>query len=66
MTLEREGVRGPFVVQCDECMEVMELDCFEFAGALAKLKSRGWVPTYNADEEEWNHLCKDCQEDCVP
>jgi hypothetical protein len=61
VTLEREGYNGPFVVECDDCHETMELDCFNFQGALAKLKSRGWKPKYNPETEEWEHLCKDCQ-----
>lgn len=63
MTLERDGFNGPFVVECDECHEVMELDTFNFQGALAKLKSRGWVPQFNSETEGWDHLCKDCKED---
>ena len=66
MTLEREGYNGPFVVECDECHEVMELECFDFHGALAKLKSRGWRPKVNPDPDldtvEWIHLCPECCE----
>lgn len=62
MTLEREGYNGPFVVQCDDCMEVMELDTFNFEGALAKLKSRGWVPKFNPDTEKWEHRCIGCKD----
>ena len=61
MTLEREGHAGPWVVECDDCHEVMELDCFDFHGALAKLKSRGWKPVFDLILEAWTHLCKDCQ-----
>lgn len=63
MTLERDGYNGPFVVECDNCQEVMELDCFVFSGALAKLKSRGWVPKYNPDTESWDHRCTDCKDE---
>lgn len=61
MTLEREGHRGPWVVQCDDCNEVMELDCFDFYGARGKLKSRGWATRFNSEVEEWEHFCGDCK-----
>ena len=57
MTIERDGVRGPIIFECDykTCRESIETDCFEFSGALGKAKSRGWMPHYV--DGEWVHLC---------
>lgn len=57
MTIERDGVKGPIIFECDinECHESIETECFEFSGALAKAKSRGWMPHFV--DGEWIHLC---------
>lgn len=62
MTLETEGFLGPYVIECDECHDTEETDCFNFMGALNKMKSLGWRPRFNESTESWDHLCPDCKD----
>lgn len=59
MSLERPFFGGPITFACDECGEVDETRCREFDGALAKVKSHGWVA--RKEGEEWLHLCGGCK-----
>jgi len=63
MTIERDGARGPIIFKCDihKCHESIKTECFEFSGALAKAKSRGWMPHFV--DGEWSHLCPEHEEE---
>ena len=59
MTIERERFGGPIAFCCDECGEVDETHCENFDGALAKVRSHGWVA--RKDGDDWFHYCGDCK-----
>lgn len=61
VSIEREHYDGPITFLCDgpRCHEFCETHCTDFGGALAKLKSRGWV--VRKDGRDWTHLCGDCK-----
>jgi Fe2+ or Zn2+ uptake regulation protein len=59
VSLERDGYDGPITFCCDECGEVEETHCAVWSGALAKIKSYGWVARKVG--EDWHHYCKDCR-----
>jgi hypothetical protein len=59
MSLQREYYDGPISFQCDNCNEIEETHCMNFNGALAKIKSHGWV--VRLLKEQWHHYCKDCK-----
>lgn len=63
MTLDRDGVGGPFTLECDirDCHEILETDCFNFGGAREKWRSRGWMAHFV--EGEWVHLCPEHEEE---
>jgi hypothetical protein len=61
MTIQREHKNGPFVIQCDECTETVELQGYEFAEALADAKDQGFVSINN--KGTWQHHCKQCADD---
>jgi Fe2+ or Zn2+ uptake regulation protein len=56
--IERDRFDGPTTFCCDECGEVDETRCTDFASALAKIKSHGWKARKVG--EDWQHLCQDC------
>lgn len=58
MSLERDGYNGPITFCCDECGEVEETRCSDFASAMLKVKSHGWRARKVGDD--WQHFCKDC------
>lgn len=59
MTLERDGIKGPFILDCDAhgCRETFETHCFIFLAARDAWRAEGWMAHYNSQEEEWRHLC---------
>lgn len=65
MTLERDGFKGPYVLECDVkgCHEILETHCFNFEGARAKWRSRGWMAHYNPEKDVWVHLCPEHEEE---
>ena len=58
MTLERDGFRGPYVLECTDCHDILETDCKDFEEARDHYRERGWVA--RQWEGEWIHLCPDC------
>lgn len=58
MTISREYRNGPYNVQCDECMDVDELEGNEFAELVENAKERGYTPYF---EGAWKHRCNQCQ-----
>lgn len=58
MSVQREFFNAPISFVCDECYEVAETHCHDFGGALAKVKSRGWIVRKHG--KDWRHFCPDC------
>jgi hypothetical protein len=58
MGIDRDGFNGPITFCCDSCGDLDETRCAEFSGALAKVKSHGWVARKVGDD--WLHYCGDC------
>lgn len=56
--IERDGYDGPITFCCDECGELDDTRCADFASALAKARSHGWRVRKAGDE--WQHFCADC------
>jgi len=59
VTIERERYEGPIAFCCDGCGEIDETRCSNFSGAMAKVKSHGWVA--RKDGDDWLHFCGDCK-----
>lgn len=57
MTIKREYRNGPFVVQCDDCTETVELEGYKLKEAVEDAKSRGFTPTFDG---QWYHKCRSC------
>lgn len=58
MSIDRDGFNGPITFCCDDCGDVDETRCSDFASALAKSRSHGWKAL--KVEDEWEHRCPDC------
>jgi hypothetical protein len=58
MSIQRERYEGPIAFVCDNCTEVDETHCYDFASATLKMKSHGWQARKVG--EEWQHFCHDC------
>lgn len=65
MTLDRDGFKGPYTLECNVkgCHEILETDCFNFDGARAKWRSRGWMAHYDSESDGWYHLCPEHEEE---
>lgn len=59
MSIERPCYDGPITFCCDECGEIDDTHCENFAGALAKVKSHGWA--VRKVGEDRLHFCGDCK-----
>lgn len=61
MSIDRDRYGAPVTFLCDgpKCNEFDETGCEVFSGALAKLKSHGWIVRKSGDK--WLHLCPDCK-----
>lgn len=57
MTISKEHRNGPFIVQCDECMDAEELEGEEFKEAVSDAKERGYQAHFSGG---WTHSCKQC------
>jgi hypothetical protein len=49
---------GKFVVACDDCDEVMDLDTDDFTAAVQEIKDSGW--TIVKGRHGWEHYCPEC------
>ena len=58
MTISREYPGGPFVAQCDTCLDTEELDGETFKEAVDDAKAKGF--TFYKEDEEWQHICTGC------
>lgn len=56
MTLQREYLGGPHVVQCDDCSETVELEGDTRTEAVRDAKERGFKPHF--DGRKWS--CRHC------
>lgn len=58
MSISREYPGGPFVAQCDTCLDTEELDGETIKEAHDDAKARGY--TAYPEDEEIKHLCQGC------
>jgi hypothetical protein len=63
MSIDREHFNGPITFCCDSCGDTEATHCQNFHGALAKVKSYGWVvrPRRVKSDTVFEHFCKDCK-----
>jgi len=59
MSIDREYFNGPITFCCDDCGDTDTTRCQKFEGALAKVKSHGWVVRKRGDD--FIHLCRMCK-----
>ena len=59
MTIDRDGVKGPYLVDCDVrgCREGLETNAFTFSQARDAWREAGWMAHYNSNDDRWYHLC---------
>lgn len=56
MTIQREYRNGPFVIQCDTCLDAEELEGTERPEAVKDAKDRGYVLSFDGRQT----TCKHC------
>lgn len=59
MAIDREYFGGPITFCCDECGDTDATHCRGFEGALAKVKSHGWV--VRKQGKDFVHYCGGCK-----